>query len=385
MSSTSPNFGFVLATTSDVVSVTSHIANPLSSIDAILAVAHTGTGQLKASLTLTTPVLVNPVMSGTASGSTLLVANTGRFNTITATGGALTLNTLTVGTYSYPATAGGAGDVLTIVTGNALFVTPAPGTGAAADLSNLVGPVAINTSLNTFSAGFVTVARVIATSGALTGLTSFQATTGTFAGLLTALGTVTANVVNCTGGTITAGGLSIGTYSFPATVGTSSQVLQVSAGNLIFGSGPHKSNVVWEWCGGNTSLSSNNGGIIFVNSASSFINFAISTTASQMYLAAVGSKTILESMYLHNTAVNTMKFSVYAVCQTTSGTVTVIIGTASATASIVGGGTGTWIESAALNVSTLTPGTLYPMTYAMASEAANGAIHARSFVLYIVN
>lgn len=234
MSTLSPNFSLVLATTSDQVSVVTHLSGNFLAIDSILSVMHTGSGQFKNNLTFTTPILINPTISGTLSGGTAFAASTGSFNTITATGGAVTLNSFNIGTYSYPGTVGGNSFVLTVVTGNAQWAASAPNTGANQDLSNLVGPVAINTNLNTFSAGFVTLTRVIATSGSLTGLTAFQATAGTFAGLLTALGTVTANVVNCTGGAGTFGSLTVGTYSLPATIGGSGQVLTVGTGTLAF-------------------------------------------------------------------------------------------------------------------------------------------------------
>lgn len=232
MSTTSPNFNLILATTSDTVSVTSHIANNFSTLDAVISVSHTGTGQLKNSLALNTPTLTSPALVGTMSGGNVF-ATTGSFNTITATGGALTINAFTVGTYGIPATIGGSADVLTVVTGNAVWVAPAPGTGANDALSNL-GTVAINTNMNTFTAGFVTVNRIITTSGSLTGLTAFQATAGTFAGNVTISGTATINAVNCTGGSITAGGLAVGTYSYPATVGAVNQVLKVVTNNAVW-------------------------------------------------------------------------------------------------------------------------------------------------------
>lgn len=229
MATTSPNFGLILATTSDTVSVTSHIANNFSTLDTIIGVSHTGSGELRSGLTISTPVLVNPTISGTASGASLVVASTGRFDTIIATAGTMRVSAFTMGTYTIPATIGATNEILTVVTGNAQWVAPAPGTGANDALSNLAS-VAINTSLNTFTAGFVTVARVIATSGSLTGLTAFQATAGTFAGALTALATVNANVVNCTGGAITAGGITVGTWALPSTIGTNGQVMRVVTG-----------------------------------------------------------------------------------------------------------------------------------------------------------
>lgn len=233
MSSTSPNFNLVLASTSDVVSVTSHVANNFSTLDTILAAAHTGTGQIRAGVVITTPTLINPVISGTISGGDIIIASTGKFSTITATGGALTINSFSIGTYGVPATVGAAGTILTVVTGNAQWVAAAPGTGAAGDLSNLAA-VAINTSLNTFTAGFVTVNRIITTSGALTGLTAFQATAGTFAGNVTISGTATVNIINVTGGAITAGSLAIGTYALPATVGATGQVMRVTTANAVW-------------------------------------------------------------------------------------------------------------------------------------------------------
>lgn len=234
MSTTSPNFNLVLATTSDVISVTSHISNNFSTVDSLFSQVHTGTGQLKASLTITTPTLATPTISGTLSGATFIGGSTGSFSTITATGGALTVNSLSMGTYGYPAAVGSTGYVLTVVTGNAVWASNSPNTGATLALNNLAS-VAINTSLNTFTAGFVTVARVIATSGALTGLTAFQASAGTFIGNVVISGTATINAVNCTGGSITAGGLTIGTYAYPGTIGSSGTTLVVGTGTLAFG------------------------------------------------------------------------------------------------------------------------------------------------------
>lgn len=227
MSSTSPNFNLILATSADVVAVDSQIANNFSTIDALFAVVHTGTGQFKAGLTLQTPTLSSPVITGTMHTS-LLIASTGVFNTITATAGVVVVNTLTIGTYAYPTTIGTSGNILTVLTGNAVWVAPAPGTGANQGLSNL-SSVAINTNLNTFTAGFVTLTRVIATSGALTGLTTFQASTGTFTSNLLVTGTLTAAVVNCTGGQGTFGGVTVGTWSLPSTLGSTGQLMRVAA------------------------------------------------------------------------------------------------------------------------------------------------------------
>jgi len=232
MSSTSPNFSLILATNTDNVNVVAHISGPLSTIDSILAVAHTGTGQLKSSLTLVTPTLTNPTLSGTMTGG-VVVASTGSFNTLLATGGTVTFNTLNIGTYALPSTVGQAGQVIVAQTGNAVWSSNAPSTGANETLSNLT-TVALNTSLNTFTAGFVTAARVISTSGALTGLTVFQASTGTFAGNLAVTGTVNASAINVTGGAITAASLTIGTYSLPATIGATGQILTVTTNNAVW-------------------------------------------------------------------------------------------------------------------------------------------------------
>jgi len=233
MSTTSPNFAFVLATTSDTVSVTSHISNNFSSIDSILSAVHTGTGQLRPSVSVTTPVLINPTLSGTLSGGAMVSASTGNFSTITATGGLLTVNALSVGTYGYPAAIGSTSTILTVVTGNAVWAAATPNTGANLGLSNLAS-VAINTNMNTFTAGLVTMARVIATSGSLTGLTAFQASTGTFIGNVVISGTATVNVLNCTGGAGTFSSLSIGTYAVPATIGATGQVLAAVTGNAVW-------------------------------------------------------------------------------------------------------------------------------------------------------
>ena len=232
MSTTSTVFSLTIATTSDTVNVVTQIANNFTTLDSILSQAHTGTGQLKQGVVLNSPSITSPTLVGTMTGGTI-IATTGSFQTITATGGTLTASTFAIGTYSLPATIGAANEILTVVTANAVWVANAPGTGANTALGNL-GTVAINTSLNTFTGGFVTVARVIATSGALTGLTSFQATTGTFAGNLVVSATATINVVNCTGGAITAGGFAIGTYAYPATVGSTGQLLSVTTANAVW-------------------------------------------------------------------------------------------------------------------------------------------------------
>jgi hypothetical protein len=228
MSTTSPNFGLVIATTSDQVNVVTQIAGNFSTLDSVIGIAHTGTGQLKSGLALMNPTLQSPTLSGTLSGGTI-AATTGRFNTITATGGMITANTFAIGTYNLPTTIGADATILTVVTSNAVWVANAPGTGANAGLSNLAA-VAINTSLNTFTAGFVTVNRVVATSGNLIGLSTAIATIGTF-GTLAVTGTLTAAAANFTGGSITPAAFSIGTYSYPATVGADKQVLTVTTGN----------------------------------------------------------------------------------------------------------------------------------------------------------
>lgn len=234
MATTSTNFSFVIAVPIDTVDVSSHIAGNFSSIDSIIGVAHTGTGQLRTGLAISTPTLTSPVLVGTMTGGTI-IATTGYFQTITATGGALRVNSFTIGTYSYPSTIGTTGSVLSVVTGNLQFVTNSPSTGANDNLSNLT-TVAINTNMNTFTAGFITAARIIATSGALTGLTVFQATTGTFAGNVTVTGTLTANALNCTGGSITAASLAVGTYAYPAVAGSAGQVLTIVTNNAVFAS-----------------------------------------------------------------------------------------------------------------------------------------------------
>lgn len=233
MSTTSTNFAFVLATTADTVNVVTHVANNFNSIDSIFSQAHTGTGELKAGLSFSAATLSNPVVAGTLTGGNV-VGTTGKFQTITATGGALTLNSLTIGTYAIPATVGSTNQILVVTTGNLVFASQVS-TGASVALTNLA-TVAINTNLNTFSAGFVTVARIVSTSGALTGLTTFQATTGTFAGNLSVTGTMTANTVTATGGALTLNSLTIGTYSYPNTVGSTGQFLTVTTGNVVFGS-----------------------------------------------------------------------------------------------------------------------------------------------------
>lgn len=233
MSTTSPNFNLVLATASDVVAVDSHIANNFSTLDSVVGKVITGTGRLITSIPMTSPVLTNPIIIGTASGASLIIASTANFSSVTAAAGAVTLTTFSIGTYSYPTAIGSTSAVLTVVTGNAQWAAAAPNTGANQALSNLAA-VALNTSLGTGTAGFFTVDRIIATSGALTGITSFQATTGTFTGNVVISGTATINAVNCTGGAGTFGTLGIGTYTLPAVLGSSGQILKVSTGTLGF-------------------------------------------------------------------------------------------------------------------------------------------------------
>lgn len=224
MPSTSPNFHLTLASTDDLVDVAAHVAAPLSTIDAVLAVVHTGTGQLKAGLTFTNPVLIAPAVSGTLS-SNILAASTGIFNTLIATSGSLAVGSISIGNYSMPIALGTNSQILTVSSGNVVWANATPNTGADQALDNLT-TIAFNTNLNTFTAGFVTVTRIIATSGALTGLTAFRASTGTFTGNVTVTGTLTANVVNCTGGAITAGGVTVGTWALPSTLGATNSVLR---------------------------------------------------------------------------------------------------------------------------------------------------------------
>ena len=231
MSTTSPNFNFVLATTSDVVNVVDHIANNFNSLDSIIGVVHQGTGEFKSNLTFTSPTFTNATLVGTMTGGSIF-ATTGSFTNITASGGALTADSFSIGSYSFPATVGATNEILAVQTGNLVFAANAPGTGAATDLGNLAS-VAINTNLNTFTAGQVTIAELIATSGTLSGMASVSATTGTWQGM-TISGTANVDVINVTGGDITAGTFAIGTYSYPNTVGSTGQILAVTTGNLVF-------------------------------------------------------------------------------------------------------------------------------------------------------
>jgi len=167
----------------------------------------------------------------------VVTASTGNFSVLLAAGGTATLNALAIGTYSLPAVIGASGEVLLVQTGNAVWQANAPATGANNALSNLT-TVAFNTSLNTFTGGFATVDRIISTSGAITGLTTFQASTGTFAGNLAVTGTVNASAINVTGGAITAASISIGTYALPATIGSTAQVLTVTSGPALSWAAP---------------------------------------------------------------------------------------------------------------------------------------------------
>ena len=150
MSTTSTNFSLTIATTSDQVSVVDHIADNFTTIDSLLSIAHTGTGELKSGLTVTNYTMVNPIVSGTLTGGDV-VATTGSFQTITATGGALTADTFSIGTFAFPSVVGSTNQIMAVQTGNLVFVDNSPGTGAATDLGNLAS-VAINTSLNNFTA-----------------------------------------------------------------------------------------------------------------------------------------------------------------------------------------------------------------------------------------
>lgn len=233
MSSQSPNFNLVIATTSDQVNVVTQIANNFSTLDTVLSVVLTATGAVKPSTFLAVPTISSPVISGSMTGVFSITASTGNFQTVTATSGSVTLGYLGIGTYSIPATLGADGALLTVQTGNAQWVSPSGGTGANTGLSNLAS-VAINTNLNSFTASAITMSAVIATSGTLTGLTVFQATTGTFAGNVTISGTATINAVNCTGGAGTFASVGIGTYSLPSTLGSNGQFLRVTTGAAIF-------------------------------------------------------------------------------------------------------------------------------------------------------
>lgn len=311
MATNSPNFNLVLATSADQVNVVTQVAGNFSTIDSVMALALNSTG-LKAGLFLATPALSSPTITGAVTGLFSITASTGHFNTVTATGGAVTLNTLNIGTYSVPSTIGATGALLTVVTGNAMWIAPSGGTGANTGLSNLA-VVAINTNLNTFSAGFVTVDRVIASSGALTGLTAFQATTGTFAGNLLVSGTATINAINCTGGAITGASIGIGTYSMPATLGTQGQVLRASGTNLIFSSPATTNSVAFSLSiASGTNISSTPTLIRFVNSLfdpgsnvttnATFVAPANGTYEFSAFLISTGSGS---NMVLLNFAINT--------------------------------------------------------------------------------
>jgi len=210
MSSSSPNFNLTLPTSTDTVSVAAHIAGNLSSIDSILAVAHTGGGALKPGLTIQTPTITSP----------------------TLTGGSVIPATLGTPGYLFPSTIGGASEVLTVNAGTVSWQpVSAPGTGADVDLSNLAA-VSINTSLNNFTAGTVVFNSVKATAGTFSGLTSIAATTGNFnvllatAGTLSGLTSVAATTANFT--SVTAAGIqmvaNITTFSTDGTFSANSDV-----------------------------------------------------------------------------------------------------------------------------------------------------------------
>lgn len=218
MSSTSPFFNLVLATTSDTVNVVTQIANNFSALDTLISQVHTGTGELKANLTLTSPTLIGADVSGTLSAASI-TATAGVFQTITATGGSFTATSFAIGTYSYPSTIGSTGQVLTVTTGNAVWITPI--VYATVSLNNLAS-VSINTSLNNFTAGTVVLSSLTATAGSLTGLSTLAATGVSVAG------TMTAQTITATGGSLTINSLNVGTYAVPGTIGSSGQVLGVS-------------------------------------------------------------------------------------------------------------------------------------------------------------
>lgn len=361
MSTTSPNFSFVLATTSDTVSVVSHVAGNFSAIDTLLSQTMTGTGQFKPSLVMSSPTITSPTLVGTLVGGNI-VSTTGRFNTITATGGAITVNTLNVGTYSYPTTAGAAGTILTIVTGNAVFAANAPGTGAATDLGNLAA-VVINTNLNAFTASVVTVTTlksntVTGTGGSLTGLAVMNATTGTFAANLTVIGTAHVGALNATGGTITAGGFAIGTYGYPSTAATTGDAMMLVTGNAVWLNQRHK---VFEWIGNFTNSNSASalaGPILSptitpVAGTSQFIFYAVQSSASQ---------NIMTGQWIKEPGISTVDCYAYT-WRTGDGqpVVKVTIGTMSASNTGVAAATATVNGLVSVDVSTIAANSSVPI------------------------
>lgn len=240
MTTTSTNFALTIATTSDTVNVVSQIAGNFTTVDSLFGVAHTGTGQLKTGLTIQSPVLVNPTLSGTLSAGTLVSASTGSFTHLIVTSATIG-TTFVIGTYAYPSTIGSTNQILVVTTGNLIFASNAGLTAANTNMSNLA-VVVINTNLNTFTGGRVTIAEILATSGTLSGLTSVTAST--MRSVTLSATTATFNTITATGGLISGATataltiLSVGTYSYPATVGSTGQILTVTTGNVVFASAP---------------------------------------------------------------------------------------------------------------------------------------------------
>lgn len=217
MSTTSTNFSLVLATTSDTVSVVNHIANNFTTLDTILAVLHTGTGQLKSSITLPSPVL-----SGTMTGGTI-IATTGSFQTLTATGGLITgLTTLTVQTIT---ATGGLLTGLTTVGAQTVTATGGILTGlTTVGAQTVTATGGIVTGLTTLGAQTIT-----ATGGIVTGLSTLSATqiigtTGTFGAVFATAGSFSGlTSISVTTGTIV-NGFVAGTSTFTGLVTLSSGV-----------------------------------------------------------------------------------------------------------------------------------------------------------------
>jgi hypothetical protein len=396
MSTLSPIFGFTIATTSDTVNVVTQIAGNFSSLDSILGAAHTGTGQLKSSVVINTPTLQSPVLSGTLSGGTI-VSTTGKFNTVTATGGSVVVNSLGIGTYSYPTTIGNVGQLLTVSGANAVWVDNVPNTGAGVALDNLAA-VAINTNLNTFTAGAVTIAKLIATSGSLTNMTTIVSTTGTFSGL-NIVGTLNADAINFTGGTVRVASFSVGTYSYPDTVGAAGQFMSVVTGNAVFASNVMtRSPVVFEWHGGCRILNPGSGQGILAVAAGTCPTVAIEGTvpgnffwhcrsSSSSFAVSTSKPNIITTFYKHH-SINTVQFTFRGIVEGTAaagvatGFAMVSIGTASGigvlygTAAAGNSATTSAAFSFVVDVSPLPNGASYPLLVCLGATNSDGGSEA---------
>lgn len=353
MSTLSPIFGFVLATTADTVNVVTQIAGNFSSLDSVIGVAHTGTGQLKSGMTIQSPTVVSPTLVGTMTGSVVAVS-TGKFNTVTATGGAIIVDSLAVGTYSYPATIGSTGQLLTVSADNAVWIDNVPNTGAGVKLDNL-DAVAINTSLNNFTAGTVVVNSIKATAGTLSGLTSVVSTTGTFSGL-NIVGTMNADAINFTGGTVKVASFSVGTYTYPNALGSTGQVFGYVGATTAGFTWNTRGSLLFSAIGcpyGIASATTAGGGSTGWG-FSTFFNWTGNALGGPAgwFSATSAAQTIMDGKLEKKVGIDTVTCWVYGNMRAAgiTGTAKVIVGTVTSSVILITGSTRTWY-SADLDIS----------------------------------